>query len=621
MTLQEMVLVLMRRWKLIVFGAVLTGAVALGISFLTPPTYEAVATVAMARTTVTVNFDPRVKLTPEEEAMFLLRQRQDVEARRKALVALVQNAAIAQRVLQQLRDRLPQELQEPGELLKQVEGRAEGDAIQIRVKGRDPGLAAEMANAWAAEYEKHVNGVYGNTAAVGMENVVREAERAKGEYEQMQRALEAFLAENRVNEITRQIEEKNAIVTSLLQGKKDAIAAVVNAQVQARSEIVSTYIRTQLENFIHPFEKEQEDRIARLAQDYALRRQLEELLESARALRAQLSASNSKTAAVTNALPILLMKMQAFALTTGLPEGMNLSLPTLAATLQTGLLPSWTSSATLGTTGQTDQTVDRLLRSSTGTPSAQDIMKELITALSQRRLPGDIEINVTLQDPPANPQEQIKDLDALVAALEQQSERLSSSIAQRSRELMENRGYQFLNADIASQPQPQNPAQAADGEAVLARVTEEVSKQLLQLQGLEEIPNYTAAAAPITQAIVKLEDEIDALEAQLEAEQARKKELVRARDLAWEKYNALAAKVAEVDVASSITGTEVRFAAPALAPSEPVAPKKLLNGILGGFVGLMLALGLVLISEHPAIKGLQLDAETIERTPSEPSSL
>lgn len=600
MTLQEMLLVLMRRWKLIVLGAVFTGAVALGISFLTPPTYEAVATVAMARTTVTVNFDPRVKLTPEEEAMFLLRQRQDVEARRKALVALVQNAAIAQRVLEQLRDRLPEKLQEPGVLLKQVEGGSNGDAIQIRVKGSDPELAAELANAWATEYEKHINGVYGNTAAVGMENVQRETERVKGEYEQTQRALEAFLAENRMNEITRQIEEKKAIVSSLLQGKKDAIEAVVNAQVQARSEIVSTYIRTQLENFIHPFKKEQEDRIARLAQDYALRRQLEELLESARALRSQVSAGNSKTAAVTSTLPILLMKMQAFALTTGLPEGMNLSLPTLVTTLQT------------------EQTVDRLLRSSTGTPSAQD-MKELVTALSQRRLPSDIEINVTLQDASVDPQEQIKDLDALVAALEQQSERLTSSIAQHSQELMENRGYQFLNADIALQPQAQGQ-QAADGEALLARVTEEVSKQLLQLQGLEEIPNYTAAAAPITQAIVKLEDEIDAFEAQLEAEQARKKELVRARDLAWEKYNALAAKVAEVDVASSITGTEVRFAAPALAPSEPVAPKKLMNGILGGFVGLMFALGLVLISEHPAIKGLQLDAETAEKTHSDPSS-
>ena len=132
--MQEMILALMRRWKLIVFGAVFTGAVALGASFLVPPAYEAVATVAMARTTVTVNFDPRLKTTSEEEALFLLRRSQDVEGRRKALATLVKNAAIAQRVLDQLKDRLPEELQEPSALLKMVEGKAEGDAIRIQVK-------------------------------------------------------------------------------------------------------------------------------------------------------------------------------------------------------------------------------------------------------------------------------------------------------------------------------------------------------------------------------------------------------------------------------------------------------------------------------------------------------
>lgn len=238
-------------------------------------------------------------------------------------------------------------------------------------------------------------------------------------------------------------------------------------------------------------------------------------------------------------------------------------------------------------------------------------MMKLQAFSSQGRLPSDLEISLqSLSELSGSSQEQVKDLEALISALGQQIEQLNASIVERSRTLMENRDYQFLNADIARRTQ-RTEAETVDGDGsdLLSQVTTAVSKQLLQLQGLEEIPNYTAAAEPLTQAINKLEDEIDSLEAQLEAEQARKRDLVRARDLAWEKYKTLAAKEAEVDVASSITGTEVRFASPALAPTDPVAPKTKLNGLLGGFVGLILAMGLALIVEHPAIKGLSTSAE------------
>jgi uncharacterized protein involved in exopolysaccharide biosynthesis len=142
----------------------------------------------------------------------------------------------------------------------------------------------------------------------------------------------------------------------------------------------------------------------------------------------------------------------------------------------------------------------------------------------------------------------------------------------------------------------------------LAASAQAVSERLLQLQGLEDIPTYTAAAKPLAEAIDKLDKEINALQAQLESEQARKKELVRARDLAWEKYNTLANKVAEVDVASAITGTEVRFAKPAFVPEEPVSPKKALNALLGFFAGLVLAMGFVLLKEHPLFNGGQTRA-------------
>lgn len=84
-----------------------------------------------------------------------------------------------------------------------------------------------------------------------------------------------------------------------------------------------------------------------------------------------------------------------------------------------------------------------------------------------------------------------------------------------------------------------------------------------------------------------LEQELLQLQEQLEGEQARKRELSQTRDLAWETYQTLARKVAEVGVAAQVTDTEVRLAVPAFEPEEPVAPKKVLNMAIAGALGLM----------------------------------
>ncbi|MCB0138893.1 MAG: hypothetical protein KDE50_03190, partial [Caldilineaceae bacterium] len=61
----------------------------------------------------------------------------------------------------------------------------------------------------------------------------------------------------------------------------------------------------------------------------------------------------------------------------------------------------------------------------------------------------------------------------------------------------------------------------ADNPLAVLSVTK--AQELLQLQGLEDIPSYTAAAEPLIQAINKLDTEIQGLEAQLESESARQR--------------------------------------------------------------------------------------------------
>jgi succinoglycan biosynthesis transport protein ExoP len=111
-----------------------------------------------------------------------------------------------------------------------------------------------------------------------------------------------------------------------------------------------------------------------------------------------------------------------------------------------------------------------------------------------------------------------------------------------------------------------------------------------QVQDLDALLSILEARREEVQALIvegTLQQEILQLQEQLEWEQARKQELTSARDLAWETYDTLARKEAEVGVASQVTDTEVRFAVPAVEPKKPVGPKKKLNIAIAGVLGLM----------------------------------
>ena len=117
----------------------------------------------------------------------------------------------------------------------------------------------------------------------------------------------------------------------------------------------------------------------------------------------------------------------------------------------------------------------------------------------------------------------------------------------------------------------------------------------------------------VTRAIKELESDVRQLQSQLEIEVANSRELTAERDLAWGTYLTLANKVEEVNVASAVIGTEVRFVSPAMEPRSKVRPQRLKNTALAGVVGFMLALGVVFLIEylrsapesaHPAAKGV-----------------
>ena len=147
----------------------------------------------------------------------------------------------------------------------------------------------------------------------------------------------------------------------------------------------------------------------------------------------------------------------------------------------------------------------------------------------------------------------------------------------------------------------------------LASETLQKTQQLLQLRGLENIPTYSLEPEALTEAVDKLQNEVNQLQAQVEIEEATERELSAARNLAWETYSTLALKSKELTVASAVTGTEVRFVAPALEPWRKVRPQRLRNTALAGIAGFMLAFGAALLIEF-------LQAEpTVSQSESEPA--
>jgi len=562
------VVVLVKHAKLIILATLVAALAAALFCFIIPPVYEARASVAIVKSRSEIVFSPEFRTLSEEEMSARGIQAVDLEERRKALASLVVNPAIAWKVIEELGSSLSQEEQKPSILLEMVDteaGGEKGDLIEIVVSSRDPEKAARIANAWGKAYEDHVNALYGASAA-SPAAMGQQLEAARKEYEERQQALVAFMAKNEIDELNMLIDEKLNIIESLQNGKARAVSTIVDTELEARSQIIAAYVNAQTQNSLTAFNKEQEakrelvsnyiqaqissrnavfneqvnQKLETLAYFYDKKGLLERILRDARSLREVVNTGGASSS-TTNALSVLLLKAEAFASSGGLPGTMELQLGAI-----TGL----------------DQGAGA----------------------------------------------QAADLEALIGVLESELTELETSIQDLSQELLNNEGYNFLDVEFPTD----DPLSVAINESYpklfeigdLAQLTELVSpdnplkatseeraKNLLQLQDLERVPEYTAAAEPLSSAIEKLHDEVDALRAELENEEAQQRELIRARDLAWGSYSTLADKAVEVEIASDVGGTQVRFAAPAVPPLYPAWPKKKLSIALAAVVGLMTGVG------------------------------
>jgi succinoglycan biosynthesis transport protein ExoP len=198
--LRKYIDVLLRHWKLIVSITVIAVLVTGLVSFLMPPTYEAEVAVLVIKGRSEITFEPK----------YVTYFQEDIASQRRALVALVKSSAVAIPVIKQLEDELEPAEKRPESILDKVQVREQGDLIQIVVRSTDPEKAAAIAGTWGNCYQSYVNSLYGGVCQSPGE-LQAQANAARNEYEEKQKAWEDFLRENRVDELTQQVADKELL--------------------------------------------------------------------------------------------------------------------------------------------------------------------------------------------------------------------------------------------------------------------------------------------------------------------------------------------------------------------------------------------------------------------------
>lgn len=157
-----------------------------------------------------------------------------------------------------------------------------------------------------------------------------------------------------------------------------------------------------------------------------------------------------------------------------------------------------------------------------------------------------------------------------------------------------------LLLELRDMPEVTQEAMLADVDGLIVSLEERLAALDTEIgrrsDGLR--PGEATTDASIT-TFTSIYAEIRRLQSEIEAETARKTQFEQQRNLSWEAYKALSSKVAELNLTRAASSSEVRFAAPAVPPPEPVKGISLVMGTgAAGFVGLFLALMVAFLGDY-----------------------
>ena len=217
--LRQYVEVLIHYWKWIAGLALVAAVAALGVSFLIPPTYEAMALVAVTEPRYVMRFDPRF------ETM------NNIQPAYQAYPELAASDDLLQDLMTHLTP-LPEGVEALQDLRGMLEAKSGADPsmVQLVVRSQNPEEAAHIANAWVELFTARANEIYGahNEEQVGF--FEDQSERAREELEAAEQALVTFQARNQGAVLDAQLASAQQDLQDYLVEQREIKRAVRNGR-------------------------------------------------------------------------------------------------------------------------------------------------------------------------------------------------------------------------------------------------------------------------------------------------------------------------------------------------------------------------------------------------------
>jgi len=189
-----------QRWLWAVIAALSAAAVALAASLILPPRYHATARIAVLRTGSTVRLDER--FTSYSEETWLDERGFDYLTRQKTVLELGQASEVETAVVGRLADQLDPAEMRPGQLSNRVAVAANpGEVIRVTAQADTSEQAAVLANVWAEELQRHVNGLL-SSVPLSPTLTARQLTDAEEAYETAERNYADLLRGSRREELT-----------------------------------------------------------------------------------------------------------------------------------------------------------------------------------------------------------------------------------------------------------------------------------------------------------------------------------------------------------------------------------------------------------------------------------
>ncbi len=192
--LRGYLLTVFKYWQWIVGFTLITAMIALGVSFLLSPTYEATALVVIKQPQYVMQFDPRFETITQQQMPY------------KAYPLLAQGDEVLVALFSQLNHR-PAGIETLEDLRKTLEAKAGTDpsVVRLTVRFRDPHEAARIVNLWAELFVRHANQIYGANEKE-LQQLELQLVQAQDELKNAEQALIDFQARNLASVLSAQLD-------------------------------------------------------------------------------------------------------------------------------------------------------------------------------------------------------------------------------------------------------------------------------------------------------------------------------------------------------------------------------------------------------------------------------